>query len=63
MEPIEKINGNIYRVNDRSVWLFADDLDIWIIRGLTGLSITVWNREGDDNPIDAIYVQEKIYAQ
>lgn len=63
MEPIEKINGNIYRVNDRSVWLFADDLDIWIIRGLTGLSITVWNREGDDDPIDAIYVREKIYAQ
>lgn len=63
MEPIEKINGNIYRVNDRSVWLFADDLDIWIIRGLTGLSITVWNRDGDDDPIDAIYVQEKIYAQ
>lgn len=63
MEPIQQIQGNIYRVNDRSVWLFADDLDIWIIRGLTGLSITIWNREGDEDPIDAIYVQDKIYAQ
>ena len=56
MSALEKSAAeNIYRMGGRNAWIFADDADIWIIRGPTGLTISVWAR-GDDDPLDSVYI-------
>lgn len=42
-----------------SVWVFADDADIWIIKGEQGLSISVWSKDTNSDPIDAINLNWK----
>jgi hypothetical protein len=44
----------MYRMEGNSVWVFADDADIWIIKGEQGLSISVWSKNTNRDPIDAI---------
>lgn len=45
---------NIYRMEGNSAWIFADDADIWIIKGEYGLSISVWGKDPKGDVIDAI---------
>lgn len=47
---------NIYRMDGNSAWIFADDADIWIIKGDSGLSISIWGPDKDADPIDAVFL-------
>jgi hypothetical protein len=50
----------MYRMEGNSVWVFADDADIWIIKGEQGLSISVWSKDTNRrDPIDAINLNWK----
>ncbi len=42
-----------------SVWVFADDADIWIIKGEQGLSISVWSKDTRKDFIEAINLNWK----
>lgn len=51
---------SMYRMEGTSVWVFADDADIWIIKGEQGLSISVWSKDTNRrDPIDAINLNWK----
>lgn len=55
MSAIKKCAAeNIYRMDGNSAWIFADDADIWIIKGEYGLSISVWSKDPDTDVVDAI---------
>jgi len=45
-----------YNLQKNSVWIFADGADIWITRGESGLSITVWQRDASADPLEAIHI-------
>jgi hypothetical protein len=49
----------MYRMEGASVWVFADDADIWIIKGEQGLSISVWSKDTRRDFIDAINLNWK----
>lgn len=49
-------NPNHYSLQKRSAWIFADDADIWITQGESGLSITVWKRDTSTDPLEAIHI-------
>jgi hypothetical protein len=48
---------NIYRMEGSSVWIYADKVDIWIVKGENGLSISVWGPDPKQDVIDPIYIQ------
>lgn len=47
---------NLYRMEGSSAWIFADDADIWIIKGEFGLSISVWSKDICEDPVDSIVI-------
>jgi hypothetical protein len=48
---------NIYRMEGSSVWIYADKVDIWIVKGENGLSISAWGPDPEQDVIDPIYIQ------
>ena len=46
----------LYRMEGSSVWIFADDADIWIIKGESGLSISIWSKDTKADPLDALHI-------
>jgi hypothetical protein len=46
----------LYRMEGSSVWIFADDADIWIIKGESGLSISIWSKDTSMDPLDALHI-------
>jgi hypothetical protein len=47
----------LYRMEGSSVWIFADDADIWIIKGESGLSISIWSKDTKADPLDALHIE------
>ncbi len=57
MPALNKLkDDSLYRMEGSNAWVFANDADIWIIKGESGLSITVWNRDVSMDPVDAIHI-------
>lgn len=49
--------SNLYRMEENSAWIFADDADIWIVKGEFGLSISVWSKDICQDPVDSIVLE------
>ena len=47
---------NHYSLQKSSAWIFTDGADIWITKGESGLSITVWQRDVSADPIESIHI-------
>ena len=49
-------NPNYYSMQKSSAWIFVDDADVWITKGESGLSITVWQRDISMDPVESIHI-------
>lgn len=49
---------NVYTLEGASAWICAGDHDIWIIKGMTGVSVTMFNNKTDE-VVDAMFIMDK----